>query len=76
LITNGINTTGRELERFTLDLVINAWCFEESIPVYFAAAFLFRKKGDLEGRSECVGDAGFGGWRTGVNESKIKLDVT
>jgi len=47
LITNEINTTGWELYRFADDLVWKADCFEESIPVFFAAASLFKKEGNL-----------------------------
>jgi len=47
LITNEINTTGWELWSFADNLLLKADCIEESIPVYFAAASLLKKEGDL-----------------------------
>ena len=47
LITNEINTPGEELWSFAEDLLLKADCFEESIPVYFAAASLLKKEGNL-----------------------------
>jgi len=85
-ITNEINTTGWELRRFADDLLNNADRFEESIPVYFAAASLYKKEGDLVGMRLCVGDCCFvGGWRGNVggwrgireaNMGMIKRDIT
>jgi len=89
-ITNEFNTTGWELRRFAEDLVDKADRFEESIPVYFAAASLFKKEGNLEGMSDCVGD-GFVLWpgvmirigrrkdwtgMRGANRRMIARDVT
>jgi len=54
-ITNEINTTGKELKDFAEGLLFEADRFEESIPVYFAAASLFKKKGNLEFMRYCVG---------------------
>ena len=48
-ITNEINTTGWELRSFAHDLLNEADRFEESVPVYFAAASLHKKKGSLDG---------------------------
>ena len=69
-ITNEINTTGWELWRFADDLLINADRFEESIPVYFASASLFKKEGYLDGMSSC-----FEGMH-GANMMMIERDVT
>jgi len=77
-ITNEINTTGEELRRFADDLLRKADCFEESIPVYFAAAFLFKKEGNLWMMGWCVGVVdvgGFGGMH-GANRRMIERDVT
>ena len=41
--------------RFANDLLNKADRFEESVPVWFAAASLFKKKGDLWMMSYCVG---------------------
>ena len=74
LITNGINATGQELRIFAEDLVEKADCFEESIPVYFAAASLSAKNGELKEMRWCVG-----GCRTGMqgaSEGMIARDVT
>ena len=74
-ITNEINTRGGELMRFADDLY-KADRFEESVPVYFAAASLFKKEGSLVGTSSCVGG---GVWRPGmrgVNKRMIARDVT
>ena len=54
-IANMINTTGYELWRFADDLMMNAGRFEESIPIYFAAASLYKKERDLREMSWCVG---------------------
>jgi len=75
LITNEINTTGRELRSFADDLLKEADCFEESISVYFAAASLFKKEGDLMMMSSCVGYVLWGGMR-GANMRMIERDVT
>jgi len=74
-ITNEINTTGGELMRFADDLLIKADRFEESIPVNFAAASLFKKKGDLREMSHCVCGVGWGGMH-GANKRMIERDVT
>ena len=79
-ITNEINTTGGELWRFADHLLHKARHFEESVPVYFAAASLFKKEGNLGGMRSCVGGGGGGvsRWR-GIyeaNERMIKRDVT
>jgi len=74
-ITNEINTTGRELMDFAYDLLIKADRFEESVPVYFAAASLFKKKGDLREMSHCVCGVGWGGMH-GANMRMIERDVT
>jgi len=73
LITNEINTTGWELWRFAHDLLWKADCFEESIPVYFAAASLFKKEGDLMEMTWCVDE-----WKGmhGANRRMIARDVT
>jgi len=73
-ITNEINTTGWELMSFADDLLNNADRFEESIPVWFAAASLCKKKGDLVGMSLCVG-VQWGGMHR-ANKSMIDRDVT
>jgi len=76
LITNEINTTGKEMRIFADDLVKKADCFEESIPVYFAAASLYKKEGYLSGMGSCVGGAL---WEEGMhvaNMGMIKRDVT
>ena len=85
LIANEINTTGWELRRFANDLLLKADCFEESIPVYFAAASLFKKEGYLMWMSYCVGDGvgydvvggvwWYGGMH-GANKRMIERDVT
>jgi len=79
-ITNEINTTGWELRSFAHDLLNEADRIEESVPVYFAAASLFKKKGDLEGMSDCVGDYGDVRWSWrgmhAANERMIERDVT
>ena len=75
-ITNEINTTGWELKRFADDLLDNADRIEESIPVYFAAASLLKKEGQMVAMSCCVG--GYEWW-TGMHEASmrmIKRDVT
>ena len=74
LITNEINTTGWELRSFANDLLLKG-CFEESIPVYFAATSLFKKEGNLEGMCMCVGVDGWGGMH-GANRGMIERDVT
>ena len=76
-ITNEINTTGGELWYFAVDLVDNAHRFEESIPVYFAAASMFKKNGDLMRMSYCVGGT-VDGWpgMHEANERMIARDVT
>jgi len=71
LITNEINATGGDLWRFAEDLLRKAVCFKESIPVYFAAASMFKKKGNLVIMSLCVGDDGI----HGANEKMIVRDV-
>jgi len=74
-ITNEINTTGDELWRFAYGLLHKSDRFEESIPVYFAAASLFKNEGNFLGMSRCVGD----GWGEGMleaNEKMIERDVT
>ena len=82
LITNEINTTGEELWSFAEDLLFKADCIEESIPVSFAAASLYKKEGDLMGMSWCVGGGwglGYlGGWggMHGANKRMIERDVT
>ena len=82
LITNEINTTGRELRRFADDLLNKDDCFEESIPVYFAAASLFKKEGDLMRMCSCVlvmrWCVGYAGWdgMHGANRRMIERDVT
>jgi len=76
-ITNEINTTGDELLYFAVDLLHNAHRFEESIPVYFAAASMFKKNGDLMRMSRCVGGTvdGLPGMHE-ANEGMIARDVT
>ena len=75
LITNGINTTGDELRRFATEL-LEADRYEESIPVYFAAAFLYTKE-DWWGMWYCVGGDGHEpGGILGANVKMIKRDVT
>jgi len=79
-ITNEINTTGWELFCFADDLQIGARRFEESVPVYFAAASLLKKEGNLVEMGWCVGDMsldhdGWGGMRR-ANEKMIERDVT
>jgi len=78
-ITNEINTTGRELKDFAEDLVVKADRFEESIPVYFTAASLY-KEGNLERRMEgmrrCVGGGWWWGGIHGANRRMIARDVT
>jgi len=78
-ITNEINTTGRELKEFADDLLIKADHFEESVPVYFAAASLYQKEGRLEkmeGMRRCVGGGWWWGGMHGANRRMIKRDVT
>ena len=81
LITNEINTTGWELYRFA-DNLVKAGCFEESIPVYFAAVSLFKKEGNLMWMGRCVGNnvvyadyAGWGGMYE-ANKRMIERGVT
>ena len=84
-ITNEINTTGLELRSFAYDLLDKPDRFEESVPVYFAAASLFKKKGgdlwlkgnlvSLRGMSRCVGGYGWRGMH-GANMRMIERDVT
>ena len=74
LITKKINITGRELMRFADNLLFTADCFEESIPVYFTAASLFKKEGDLMLMRRCVDFAGWGMYK--ANMGMIKRDVT
>jgi len=74
-ITNEINTTGDELWYFAVDLLNEARRFEESVPVYFAAASLFKKEGNLGEMSFCVSDYGWRGMR-GANMRMIERDVT
>ena len=50
-------------------------CFEESIPVFFAAASLFKKEGDLMGMGRCVVGFVWGGMRV-ANKRMIEHDVT
>jgi len=76
LITNEINTTGDELWRFAYDLLLEADCFEESIPVYFAAASLLKNEGDLGRMGSCVGDGDRWGGMHGANRWMIERDVT
>jgi len=73
-ITNEINTTGRELLSFADVLLDKADRFEETIPVYFAAASLFKKEEYLRGMNFCV----FGWWTGmhGANRLMIERDVT
>ena len=75
LITSEINA-GWELRRFADDLLRKDGCSEKSIPVYIAAASLFKKQGDLMWMSWCVG----GGWKkTGIHAANVKMierDVT
>ena len=66
-VTNDINTTEEELTSFGDDLVDEADRFEESIPVYFAAASLLRES------------VGSGWWWDGLNRANmwmIERDVT
>jgi len=75
-ITNEINTTGKELKDFAHDLLDEAYRFEESVPVYFAAASLFKKKGYLGWMSLCVGgDLLWRGMHL-ANKRMIERDVT
>ena len=76
LITNEIKTTGWELMSFAEDLVRKADRFEESIPVYFAAASLFKKEGNSVRMSECVGDDEWGEGIHGANMRIVQRDVT
>jgi len=73
LITNEINTTGWELKRFADDLVTKADCLEECVPVYFAAASLFKKEGNLEWMGMCVD---LWGGIYAANKRMIERDVT
>jgi len=77
-ITNEINTTGDELMDFADDLLNEAGRFEESIPVYFAAASLFKKEGDLKWMRHCVDgdDVVCWGGMHGANQGMITRDVT
>ena len=81
-ITNEINTTGGELRRFAYDLLRKADRFEESVPVYFAAASLYKKEGNLGEMSFCVVDYGddvgdyVWGGMYGANRKMIERDVT
>jgi len=71
VITNGMNTTGMELLSFAQDQLKNGRC-EESIPVFFAAASMFHKEGDLMRMSCCLGAKGI----QGANTKIIKCDAT
>ena len=75
-ITNEINTTGWELWSFADDLLFKADRFEESIPVYFAAASLFKKKGRLDMMRYCVDGAVWRSGMHGANMGMIERDVT
>ena len=78
LITNEINTTGWDLIHFADNLLFKADFFEESIPVFFAAASLCEKNEDIGGMSTCIGfrwDIGWGGMY-GANKRMIERDVT
>jgi len=75
-ITNEINTTGLELWRFAHDLLRKAYRCEESVPVYFAAASLFKKEGDLEMMRYCVEGVGLWKGMHGANMGMIARDVT
>ena len=77
-ITNEINTTGRKLKRFAHDRLFKADRFEESIPLFFAAASLHKKERMLQWMSECVGvrcEVWWGGMHK-VNKKMIARDVT
>jgi len=74
-ITNEINTTAFELWRFAYDLLQEAGCIEESVPVWFVAASLYKKEGDLQWMGWCVGDWYVGGMYE-ANITMIKRDVT
>jgi len=71
LITNEISTTGDELRRFATEL-LNAGRYEESIPVYFAAAFLYTKE-DLWGMRYCVGVGWDGHGSAGILGASLKM---
>ena len=68
-ITNEINTRGEELMSFADDLLNKADCFEETIPVYFAAASLFKKEASLMLMSLCVGDE----WWKGIHGANMRM---
>ena len=79
LITNEINTTGEELWNFADGLQWRADRFEESIPVLFATASLFKKEGNLYDMSWSVGYGGYAvPWEGmhGAIRSMIERDVT
>jgi len=75
LITNEISTTGDELERFADGMLEKADRFEETIPLYFAAACRFKKDGNLRRMSSCVGD-GCGAGMHRANKKMITRDAT
>jgi len=74
-ITNEINTTGDELWYFCDHLLNKADRFEETIPVYFAAASLYKVR-RLARMSLCVGCIVWWGGMHGANVRMIECDVT